>query len=68
MYPMASMAKARCDTTYQHVVSEGIQMHGGVGVTDEYDIGLYLKHATAASFTFGDAPWHTQRWAARGGY
>ena len=65
---MASLAKARIDGTYLHVVAEGVQMHGGVGVTDEYDIGLFLKRARATSVTFGDAAWHTQRWASLAGY
>ena len=37
---------------------EGVQMHGGVGMTDEYDIGLYLKRIRAAQELFGDAHYH----------
>ena len=37
-------------------------MHGGIGMTDEHDAGLYLKRARAAEMTFGDAAWHRDRW------
>ena len=43
-------------------------MFGGVGMTDEYDIGLYLKRARAAELTFGDSAWHRDRWARLSGY
>jgi acyl-CoA dehydrogenase len=51
-----------------HVANEAIQMHGGIGMTDEYDLGFYLKRARAAQLTFGDAPWHRDRWARLRGY
>jgi acyl-CoA dehydrogenase len=65
---LASLAKARCSDTFVLVANEAVQMHGGIGVTDEHDIGLYLKRARAADVTFGDAAWHRERWAALGGY
>jgi alkylation response protein AidB-like acyl-CoA dehydrogenase len=65
---MASLAKAVTGRAFLHVADEGVQMHGGVGVTDEYDIGLYLKRARAASATLGDEAWHTDRWATLAGY
>ena len=64
----ASLAKARAGETAILVAREGIQMHGGVGVTDEYDIGFYLKRARAADITLGDAAFHTRRWATLSGY
>lgn len=64
----ASLAKARCNDTYLQIAQEGVQMHGGVGMTDEYDIGLYLKRARVAEQTFGDSAWHRDRWATLGGY
>jgi alkylation response protein AidB-like acyl-CoA dehydrogenase len=64
----ASLAKARCSEVFIQVASEGVQMHGGVGVTDEFDIGLYLKRARAADATFGDVAWHRRRWAELSGY
>ncbi len=64
----ASLAKARCAEVFVKVTNEAVQMHGGVGVTDEYDVGLYLKRARAAAVTFGDAAWHRDRWARLGGF
>ena len=65
---MASLVKARCSDTFVRVASECLQMFGGVGMTDEYDIGLYLKRARACEFTFGDAAYHRDRWATLSGY
>lgn len=64
----ASLAKARCSDTYLQVAYEGVQMFGGVGMTDEFDIGLHLKRARAAAQTFGDSAWHRERWATLAGY
>lgn len=63
-----SLAKAMCSDAYLLVATEGVQMFAGVGMTDEYDIGLYLKRARVAEFMFGDAAFHRDRWAARYGY
>ncbi len=65
---VVSLAKARCSDAYVLATNEGVQMFGGVGMTDEYDIGLYMKRARAAELTFGDAAFHRERWAALGGY
>lgn len=65
---LVSAAKARCSEAYVQVANEAIQMHGGVGMTDEYDVGFYLKRARAAEMTFGDAAWHRDRWARLAGY
>lgn len=65
---LVSLAKARCSDTAMLAGNEGVQMFGGVGMTDEYDIGLYLKRARAAQLTFGDAAWHRERWARLRGY
>jgi hypothetical protein len=43
-------------------------MHGGIGMTDEHDIGFFLKRARVAEMTFGDASWHRERFAALEGY
>ncbi|XP_060085186.1 acyl-CoA dehydrogenase IpdE2-like [Ylistrum balloti] len=64
----ASLAKAKMTDTFERITSEGIQMHGGVGVTDEYDIGFYFKRARAAATLFGDAAWHKNRLATLKGY
>ncbi len=65
---LVSLAKARCSDTAMLAGNEGVQMFGGVGMTDEYDIGFYLKRARAAQLTFGDAAWHRARWARLRGY
>ena len=65
---LVSLAKARCSDTFVLATNEGVQMHGGIGMTDEHDAGLYLKRARAAEMTFGDADWHRARWAALRGY
>jgi alkylation response protein AidB-like acyl-CoA dehydrogenase len=65
---LVSLAKARCSDAYVLAGNEGVQMFGGVGMTDEYDIGLYLKRARAAELTFGDSAWHRGRWAQLSGY
>jgi acyl-CoA dehydrogenase len=43
-------------------------MHGGIGVTDEFHLGFYVKRARVAEMTFGDAAFHRGRWADLGGY
>ena len=63
-----SVAKARCSDTAMLVANEGIQMHGGIGMTDEHDIGFFLKRARAAELAFGDAAWHRARFATLQGY
>jgi acyl-CoA dehydrogenase len=63
-----SMMKARCSDAYILAANEGVQMFGGVGMTDEYDIGFFLKRARAAELTFGDSAWHRDRWARLSGY
>jgi alkylation response protein AidB-like acyl-CoA dehydrogenase len=65
---LVSLAKACCSDTYVHVANEGVQMFGGVGMTDEYDIGFYLKRARAVELTFGDSAHHRDRWARLGAY
>jgi alkylation response protein AidB-like acyl-CoA dehydrogenase len=65
---LVSLAKARCSDAGMLVANEGVQMFGGVGMTDEYDIGLYLKRVRAAQLTFGDAAFHRDRWARLRGF
>ena len=52
---MVSVAKARCSDAFVLIANEAVQMHGGIGMTDEHDIGFFLKRARAAEMTFGDA-------------
>jgi alkylation response protein AidB-like acyl-CoA dehydrogenase len=65
---MASAAKARCSDTASLVSCEGLQMHGGIGMTDEEEIGLFLKRAKAAELAFGDAAYHRARFATLTGF
>jgi alkylation response protein AidB-like acyl-CoA dehydrogenase len=65
---LASIAKARCSDTFVLIGNEGIQMHGGIGMTDEHDVGFYAKRARVAEMTFGDAAYHRDRIATLDGY
>ena len=65
---IASLAKSKMGETFFNVSNEGVQMHGGVGVTDEYDIGLYMKRARVAEQTFGNTEYHRNRYAELTGY
>jgi acyl-CoA dehydrogenase len=65
---LVSLAKARCSETAILVANEAVQMHGGIGMTDEHEIGFFMKRARVAELTFGDAAWHRARWARLCGY
>ena len=65
---MASVAKAKVAKTAGLAVREGVQMHGGIGMTDEYDIGLYMKRDRALAEFMGDAYYHAGRVAQLSGY
>jgi alkylation response protein AidB-like acyl-CoA dehydrogenase len=65
---LVSLAKARLSDAYCLVANEAVQLHGGIGMTDEHDIGFFLKRARVAEMTFGDAAYHRDRFAALGGY
>jgi alkylation response protein AidB-like acyl-CoA dehydrogenase len=65
---LVSAAKARASDTFLLSGEEGVQMHGGIGMTDEEDIGLFLKRARTAEQTLGDAGYHRDRFARLGGY
>jgi alkylation response protein AidB-like acyl-CoA dehydrogenase len=64
----AGLAKARSSDAFVLIGNEAVQMHGGIGMTDEHDIGFYLKRSRAAALTFGDAAWHRDRVARLDGY
>ena len=65
---MASLAKYKAGETNHLVTNEAIQMHGGVGVTDEYDVGLYLKRARVTEQIFGNSEYHIDRYATLSDY
>jgi alkylation response protein AidB-like acyl-CoA dehydrogenase len=59
----AAMAKAYASDAARRVAAAGIQLHGGIGMTWEHDLHLYLKRAKANEVAFGDAAWHRERTA-----
>ena len=65
---LASLAKAKVGETYGLVSREGIQMHGGIGMTDEFEIGFFIKRAAVAEQTFGDVNYHRNRYGELEGY
>ena len=65
---MVSVAKAKVAKAAGLAVKEGVQMHGGIGMTDEYDIGLYMKRDRALQEFLGDAYYHAGRVAQMSGY
>jgi alkylation response protein AidB-like acyl-CoA dehydrogenase len=65
---LVSQAKSRACTTASRAVQEGVQMHGGIGMTDDLDMGLFMKRARVLQELFGDAGFHADRIATLGGY
>jgi acyl-CoA dehydrogenase len=65
---MVSVAKAKAAQACNLSVREGVQMHGGVGMTDEYDIGLYMKRDRSLAEFMGDQYYHAERVAQLSGY
>lgn len=65
---IVAVAKAKVGEVALLCAQEAIQMHGGVGMTDEYDVGFFIKRIKAAGETFGDANFHLDRLARMEGY
>ena len=65
---LVSLAKAKVGDTLHLVSNEMVQMHGGIGMTDAHDAGLYLKRARAAEATYGGQSYHRDRYARLQGY
>ena len=65
---LAALAKARMGETANLVSREAIQMHGGIGMTDEYEIGFFLKRARVQEAALGGERFHRDRYAALAGY
>ena len=63
-----SAAKAKAGKATNLAVREGVQMHGGIGMTDEYDIGFYMKRDRALNEVFGDVYFHADKLAKMNGY
>ena len=65
---LSSLAKTMAGETLHLVSNEAVQMHGGIGVTDEYDIGFFLKRARVTEQIFGSSKFHTERYANLSGF
>ena len=65
---LASVAKTRLNDTYNLVSSEGVQMHGGIGMTDEYEIGFFMKRSRVCEHTLGGSSFHRDRYGVLQGY
>ena len=63
-----SLAKARAIKTAKLAVIEGVQMHGGIGMTDAFDMGFFMKRARVASEWLGDYGYHAEQVAAARGF
>jgi alkylation response protein AidB-like acyl-CoA dehydrogenase len=62
---LVSLAKWKAGDTAIKVANEAVQMHGGIGVTDELDVGLYLKRARVAQSCLGDRDFHCERYSTQ---
>jgi len=65
---VVAVAKAKAADVASLAVREGVQMHGGIGMTDEHDIGLYLKREAVLGELFGDVYYHRNKVAELSGY
>ena len=65
---LTHVAKAKAAAVSKLAVQEGVQMHGGIGMTDEHDIGLFMKREAVLGELFGDSYYHQGRVAALSGY
>ncbi len=66
--PFVALAKARASASVNLAVQEAVQMHGGIGMTDAVDIGLFMKRARVGQELFGDQRFHAERIARLRGY
>lgn len=66
--PIVAIAKARAGSSATLAVQEAVQMHGGVGMTDAFDIGFFMKRARVAQELFGDAAFHADQLARLNAY
>jgi len=64
----ATIAKAEANRVLHFISSQGIQLHGGIGMTDEFDVGFYLKRARVLEASWGSSSYLKNRFAALSGY
>jgi alkylation response protein AidB-like acyl-CoA dehydrogenase len=65
---LVALAKAKANETLYLCGNEGVQMHGGIGMTDEHEIGFFMKRSRVAQATFGDTRFCRDRYARMLGY
>ena len=65
---MTSVAKAKAGKVARLSVQEAVQMHGGIGMTDEHDIGLYMKRQAVLDALYGGPRFHAAEVARLSGY
>ena len=65
---LVSLAKARTSDLCEKLMNEAIQLHGGIGVTDEFDLGLIVKRARVLQQSLGDGVFHRNRYACLKGF
>ncbi len=65
---LVSIAKAKASAVAELATNEAVQLHGGVGMTDEFDIGFFMKRARVVQHLFGDERYHLRRYAELSGY
>ena len=65
---LVAVAKAKAGSTATLAVQEGVQMHGGMGMTDAFDIGFFMKRARVCQELFGDSNYHAEQLAQLKGY
>jgi alkylation response protein AidB-like acyl-CoA dehydrogenase len=65
---IVSIAKAKAGSTATLAVQEGVQMHGGIGMTDEFDMGFFMKRVRVTNELFGDSSFHADRLARMNRY
>ena len=65
---LASLAKARASDLCEKLMNEAVQLHGGIGVTDEFDLGLMVKRARVLQHSLGDGVFHRNRYARLKGF
>ncbi len=65
---LASLAKARASDLCERLMNEAVQLHGGIGVTDEFDLGLMVKRARVLQHSLGDGVFHRERYARLKGF
>ena len=65
---MVSLSKCKVGDFLHEMSNQLIQIHGGIGMTDEFDIGFFIKRAAVTEQTFGDVNYHRNRYGELEGY